>query len=302
MNKGNERIGLKNTNKQGYEMEIIDYKDNKHITVLFPQFNYTKITSYSYFKNGTTVVPNKVLYVGKIFTTNFGTDFTVIDYINDSYVLIKFNDEYGFEKVVELGNIKKGSIRNPYDKTVFGIGCTGYDDDIKYKEIYSIWHSIMQRCFSDDFKNKNRHYKDVTCYSEWLIYKNFEKWYLDNYYKIENEQMQIDKDILIKGNKIYSPQTCIIVPKNINVLFTNRRIERNGKILGFCQRGDKYETYCNEFGKRKFLGTFNSKEEAFYAYKKEKEKYIKQVADLYKGKIPQKLYEAMYNYEVEITD
>ena len=50
--------------------------------------------------------------------------------------------------------------------------------------------------------------------------------------------------------------------------------------------------------KRKFKTSI----EAFLCYKTEKEKYIKEVADEFKPYIPQKLYEAMYNYKVEITD
>ena len=52
----------------------------------------------------------------------------------------------------------------------------------------------------------------------------------------------------------------------------------------------------------KKVGNYDTLEEAIQAHDNEKRKAIKKVADEYKLYIPQKLYEAMYKYEVEITD
>lgn len=111
--------------------------------------------------------------------------------------------------------------------------------------------------------------------------------------------MELDKDILIKGNKIYSPETCVFIPSSINKSF-----ETNKKRRGKCPIG-VYETKDNKYAssyKGKHLGRYQTKEEAFQVYKQFKEKGIKEVADKYKDKIPNKLYEALYKYEVEITD
>ena len=135
-----------------------------------------------------------------------------------------------------------------------------------------------------------------------MLFSNFEKWFNDNYYEIENEQMELDKDILIKGNKIYSPENCIFVPHNINTLFVKNDKKRNCLIGVFKLKENKYTSKISTMNGRKQLGTYNTEIEAFNAYKKAKEDYIKEVADLYKDKIPQKLYDAMYKYEVEITD
>ena len=120
--------------------------------------------------------------------------------------------------------------------------------------------------------------------------------------------MALDKDILVKGNKIYSPETCVFVPQNINTLFTKRNKVRGEYPIGvsFYKNTNKYLAQCNILinGKSQYkkLGYYNNIEDAFNAYKESKEANIKQVADYYKDNIPNKLYEAMYNYEVEITD
>lgn len=92
-------------------------------------------------------------------------------------------------------------------------------------------------------------------------------------------------------------------PQRINLLFVKSNKSRGELPIGVIKNTyGKYEAQISVVNNRKRLCGFNTPEEAFYAYKEVKEKYIKQVADEYKDKIPQKLYEAMYKYEVEITD
>lgn len=117
--------------------------------------------------------------------------------------------------------------------------------------------------------------------------------------------MQLDKDILIKGNKIYSPDTCVFVSGAINKLFVNRALCRGDLPVGVRRvRGScKYAARCSfGNGSMKHLGVFNTPEEAFCVYKKAKENHIKNTAIKYRDKIPEKLYYAMCNYKVEITD
>jgi hypothetical protein len=111
--------------------------------------------------------------------------------------------------------------------------------------------------------------------------------------------MDLDKDILVKGNKIYSPETCIFVPQRINKLIIK---SDNIKTTFHKDKRNKiYSATVRMEGKRYSKG-FYSLEEAKLYYKNLKENYIKQVADEYKDLIPQKLYNAMYKYEVEINN
>lgn len=121
--------------------------------------------------------------------------------------------------------------------------------------------------------------------------------------------MHLDKDILIKHNKIYSPETCIYVPQTINGLFTKRDKGRGESCIGTSPlKNGKYQVNCcllnPKTGKSKneYLGLYETQEKGFEIYKYYKERNIKQVADYYKNIIPVELYQAMYFYEVEIDD
>lgn len=120
--------------------------------------------------------------------------------------------------------------------------------------------------------------------------------------------MHLDKDILVKGNKIYSTETCIFVPHTINMLFTKRQNYRGKSVIGTSPVNGKYLVQCHLINlktgksKQKNLGYYNTQEKAFEVYKYYKEKNIKQVADYYREQIPEILYNILYNYEVEIDD
>ena len=134
------------------------------------------------------------------------------------------------------------------------------------------------------------------------------EWIEINYYEIPGEVMCLDKDILYKGNKLYSREACIFVPQRINNLFIKCDKSRGKNPIGVTPRSSgNYQVFCNNgYGKNIYLGTYTTKEEAFQVYKNYKEKVIKKVIDSYEGRIPEPFYsrlkEAMYNYKVEIDD
>lgn len=133
----------------------------------------------------------------------------------------------------------------------------------------------------------------------------FAKWWDENYYEIEGQRMEVDKDILHKGNKIYSPNTCVFTPGNINALIINCKKVRGNYPIGVnkLDNGKFRARYSNAMsGKRIHLGCFDTPEEAFRVYKLNKENHIKEVADYYKNQIPERLYKALYNWIIEITD
>ena len=167
---------------------------------------------------------------------------------------------------------------------------------------------MLKRCYSSKFQEKNPSYKGCYVCDNWLYYSNFKKWYDENYYEIDGKILQLDKDILVKGNKVYSPDTCVFVPKFINSLFTKCQNSRGELPIGvhYHKRDKKYVAQLSvcKNGKStlKSLGYYNTPNEAFEAYKQAKESYIKDVADEYKDRIPVELYKAMYEYEVNIND
>ena len=170
------------------------------------------------------------------------------------------------------------------------------------RKTYKTWQSLLQRCYDTKLHEKYPTYKNCTTCEEWHNFQNFAKWYDENYYEIDGEIMCLDKDILIKGNKVYSPETCIFVPRRINILFTKTDANRGNLPIGVTQKNDKYVITMRI--NKKFVSnkSYKTPQEAFKVYKYFKEKYIKEIADEYKDKIPVKLYNAMYKYKVEITD
>ena len=240
----------------------------------------------------------------------FGTTMKIIENNNYNDIWIEFQDEYKVKMHTTYDRFLRGNISSPYDKTIYGIGYIGEGEYSRTKnnEVYKKWFGMLARCYDPYELNKNPTYINCTVCKEWHNLQNFAKWYEENYYEIPNESMELDKDILIKGNKIYSPQTCIFVPHNINCLFIKNNSLRGDLPIGvgFHKRDCKFYAQCNfikgEKKKRGWLGYFDSEEEAFTCYKNFKEKYIKQVADEYKDLIPIELYEAMYRWEIEITD
>ena len=114
-----------------------------------------------------------------------------------------------------------------------------------------------------------------------------------------------DKDIKFKGNKIYSPKTCILVPKRLNSIILNRHNDRGNECIGVYYIDDrgKYIASCNTLGKKnRYIGIFNTELEAFNAYKTTKEKEIKRVLELYKEYLPTDVYEAILSYKVDFDD
>lgn len=194
-------------------------------------------------------------------------------------------------------------------RTVYGVGYLGEGvyksrHNGKSTHQYNIWKHMIERCYDDKILEKFTTYKGCLVCVEWLNFQNFAKWYNQNYYDVEGERMELDKDILIKGNKIYSPDTCIFVPHRINSLFTKANSIRGELPIGvtFRKKNNKYSARCQCGNYRKYIGEYNTAAEAFYAYKTYKENYVKQIAEEYKDKVPKKLYNAMITYEVEITD
>ena len=214
----------------------------------------------------------------------------------------------GYSKIKKLFNDYNEDI-NLWDcdfKKTYGYGICDISgvENGKQMKYYETWKGMLRRCYSNKYHKKEPTYKNCEVCEEWLLFSNFKKWYKDNYYQIDNDTMALDKDILNKGNKVYNPNDCVFVNQVINNLFIKNDKIRGNLPIGVQTRKDtkKYIAIsCNGSG-NKSLGSFNTPEEAFNAYKKDKEQYIKQVADEYKDKIPKKLYEAMYKYEVEITD
>lgn len=243
-------------------------------------------------------------HIGMTNKNSFGTEMLIVDYINRNKVLIEFQDIYKYRKYIDMANFRKGNVTNPYDKEVLSVACIGVGD---YSEknntlCYKTWRNMLTRCFDVKYQEKFPTYKNTSVCSEWLNFQNFAKWYYANYYLLPNERIELDKDILCKGNKLYSPETCIFVPRRINSLLINNKNKRGEYPLGVDFARGCYRARCNILEGSVFIGDYDTPNQAFIAYKQYKEKYIKEIADMYKDKIPSKLYHALYKFTIEESD
>lgn len=229
-----------------------------------------------------------------------------IEYNKINDIMVEFQDEYKGIVHTQWGHFNDGSVKNPYFPDVIGIGKVGTKYSTHTKE-YVAWRHMLERCYSEECKNKQPTYKDTTCCDEWLLYENFYEWLhsQENFDKwLNGERWAIDKDILIKGNKFYSSKTCCLVPPNVNSLFTKRDCDRGDLPIGVIKHQKKYRANFTKCGKHISLQVRDTIEEAFEDYKKTKENIIKQMAqeEYDKENITKQCYNAMMNYQVEITD
>ena len=235
---------------------------------------------------------------------------TILDYKDTTDIMIQFKDAGNSIIHTNYRDFKKGHMKSPYEKTVHGIGYLGYGDykctinGIKTKQ-YQCWEGMFKRCYDSKYHEREPTYKTCIICDEWLNFQGFGKWYDENFYQVLNQKMQLDKDILHKGNKIYAPENCVFVPYNINYLFCKCDAKRGDCVIGVSYNKDrnKYVAQCNNgHGKSRVIAYVNNELDAFTTYKNYKENIINQIANYYQAYIPDNLYESLINYEVEITD
>lgn len=160
----------------------------------------------------------------------------------------------------------------------------------EYNKIaYKHWRLMIDRCMS---KTKiKKPYLDCKVCNDWMIFSNFNKWFEENYI----DGFVLDKDILSKGEKIYSPDTCCFVPSCINTMVARRGKKKNGLPTGvfYTLNNTRFFAAITVNGKTERIGTFDTIEEASRAYNNKRKEIIIQVADKYKNMLDCKVYDAI---------
>ena len=189
--------------------------------------------------------------------------------------------------------------------TVYGLGKNdmNFQGYVGGKRVwqYVLWKAMLKRCFDEKLKARQSTYKDVTCCDEWLSFANFLEWLNKEVgYSGKPEGMELDKDILVRGNRVYSPEACPLVPRAVNSLLNS-----NGNSRGKYPQGVNYRKKTGKFvvqlsvgGKQKTLGYYNNPEDAFSAYKIAKEAHIKVVALQHKDVLKPAVFESLMSWEV----
>lgn len=185
-----------------------------------------------------------------------------------------------------------------FEQKFCGIGFKGSIESDFHSVAYQRWKDMMYRCYSGRYED----YEGCTVCEEWHNFSNFEIWY--NSHLQGNVPVDLDKDILYKGNKMYSPETCCLVPHSVNTLFLRCNRSRGEYPIGvhYDKSKKKFRANVNIDGKQQKSKGFDTVEEAFQEYKNSKEKLIKEMAEKYKDVVMNCVYEAMMNWKVEIMD
>ena len=243
--------------------------------------------------------------VGKVFKTKKHGDCVITQYVKYNDVTVKFLDT-GYVVKTALNHVKSGFIKDKLAPSLHGVGIVGdfsKEDMLSKQPEYILWCNMLTRCYSVRYHNNNPSYKDCTVSDNFKYYPYFKEW-CNNQLGYNVKEFALDKDILVKGNKAYSEDTCCFVPSAINNLFVKSNSSRGDLPIGvsFDKDSQKYRPHLSMNGKVSHLKRVDTVEEAFSMYKHLKEGHIKDIAEKYKGQIDKRVYQALLNYKVEITD
>ena len=217
---------------------------------------------------------------GKVCKSKSSGDFKIVKYNDSKNVEIQFL-KTDYETTAQLGDIRNGNVKDPYAPSVYGVGVLGAKYPTRVNGVltkeYELWHSMLTRCYNNSFKKKRPTYIGCEVSDSFKSYEYFYEW-CNKQAGFDVEGFELDKDLLIKGNKVYSETTCVFLPQEINTLLTKREASRGEHLIGvYWHKASKafVAMVSKTKGKREYLGLFNTEIEAYNAYKVAKESFVK---------------------------
>ncbi|MCP4988855.1 MAG: hypothetical protein GY928_23220 [Colwellia sp.] len=213
-------------------------------------------------------------------------------------------------------NIRKGALYYPNAKTVTDVGYFGIGDYIPdrngrngnyNKTVYRKWAHMIMRCYNPYEINKDscRAYKDVEVCEEWKCFQNFAKWAEDHLPKFV-DGFELDKDMFGTGY-LYCPEYCVLLPDKVNGFLSNNYSNKSSGLpegvnvikpktknskVGYCAR-------CHVEGKRKYLGYYDTPEEAGEVYRLAKEAEAVRLAEEYKDLLTPVEYDKLRGFTLK---
>lgn len=208
----------------------------------------------------------------------------------------------GYKQVLTRNpdEIRTGGVKNTYKPVVYGVGYYGFDSvrdvglkDKEYRRIYDTWKDMLRRCYTDNGTSYNK--RNVKVCKLWHSFANFYRWCKSdksNY----NKNFYLDKDIMVRGNITYSPETCVFVPKYINNLLVGVNDSRKDTCIRHPNKN--YQVLITK--KKIFIGGYSTLREARIAYKIAKEKYIAthSYISYMKNEIPFRVYHKLCTFKI----
>ena len=239
--------------------------------------------------------------------THYGELATVEAYHGCHEVDIIF--ENGERATVDWADFKAGRVRNAYTPTILGKGYLGKGPHSRKTHLkeYEIWAHMLERCYSPLLKKRAPGYEGVTCCDRWHNFQHFCEdihAYGQNIYD-KDAKYELDKDLLVPGNKVYCPERCCLLPTELNGMLTQATRSRGELPIGVWRDYDR-GGYRAGFSKKDCTHTsgqrFKTPEEAFAWYKREKEAYVRERTEVWSDKLAPNVIEALFAWRVHITD
>ena len=237
--------------------------------------------------------------IGEIRTMNCGYKAEIIEYKNANNITVRILETNEIIKNVIYKNFIKGAIKSHFSPTVYNWGIIGTesitDENGVILKSYKVWNSMIGRCYGKVYHKRNPNYIGCEVCDEWKFFNNFKKWFDENYYTLDNEDVQLDKDLICNNlgmnNKLYSPNTCLFIPKSINVKLTNLNKKNKFSILP----NGKFRIKAKNKSRKEVYDTYD---EALTSYKEDRLLFIRKSLECYKDKIPFNVYNEIYNIKI----
>lgn len=164
---------------------------------------------------------------------------------------------------------------------------------------YKTWRSMIRRCYCPKVQARRPTYIGCSVSDEWLDFQHFVEWFEAHEYS--NHGYELDKDLLLPGNKIYAPSTVCFVPSQLNNLLLGHGAARGQYKQGVClpKSSLKFKANIKIDGKKQHLGYFDTEQEAYQVYKKAKEANVKRMANHWKNDIADEVYHALMQWTLD---
>lgn len=210
----------------------------------------------------------------------------------------------GFEMFTTARNLREGIIKDKYHPSLYGVGFVGEGSYRAHEQgkatlVRRVWQGMLARCYA----TKNPDYiryggRGVIVCEEWHNFQNFAEWYCKQKYYGKN--FELDKDLVSPNSKVYSKETCVLVPRRINSLLIACNEIRGIFPVGVSKNGNGYRAEVCKEGRALYLGSYSTPEDAFAVYRKAKEDHIKEVAEeeFKVGNICERLYNSLMDWKV----
>jgi hypothetical protein len=317
------RGGVYKTNNCGY-VTVLEDNGYDDVIVQFECGEVKKVSKYNLFRGSVAKeFKSRSVSIDQEFTSNTGWVFRVIEYNGWDRVKVEWQDGSISEEAA--GDIVKGSVLCLNQPNAQGVGFWGYgkypprNHLLKSGQVYpddrvvGYWSRMISRCYNEKEQAKPScsAYIGCTVSKEWHNFQNFCEWAeTKEQSKFKDEAGNIwtlDKDLLVKGNRVYGEKCCTFLPNEVNVFLSDKPKGSLPRGVNYIKPATKrskegYVARCHLNGVREYLGYYETPMEAFYNYKEAKEFYAKELANKYKDQLESKAYEALMLFEVEPYD